>query len=189
MEALFHFIFELIKISILGSIYGTFIFVPFLIIRKFIPQKWLAKVPSEKSKLWFYSVFSVSVGLFLFMLSYWGNHGLGDNARVPIGHFKVVKAINANDVYIEKGGHNQLAIKKFSFDNKNLYAEVQQKFDDKIGNYVVWNLRNNKWTFYKTKKDYLVEITRNNYPNPTEFEGFSTHYARRWSGWKFWALP
>lgn len=189
MQVLFHFIFELIKISILGTIYGTLIFFTFFIVRKFTPKSWFTRVSSRKSKLWFFSVLFVSIGLFLFMLSYWGNHGLGDNARVPIGHFKVVKEINGNDVYIEKEEYNQLMIKKFTFDNKNLYAEIQREFDGKKGDYVVWNLRSNKWTFYKTKEDYLIEVTKNNYPNPTDFEDFSKHYERHWKGWRFWTLP
>ncbi|MEM6298570.1 MAG: hypothetical protein AAF740_07780 [Bacteroidota bacterium] len=153
------------------------------------PTSWFAKVSKNKLRLWFLSGFFILVGLFLFMISYWGNHGLGDSARVPVGHFRVVKQINGNDAYIEKERYNQLGIERFAFDNDNLYAETQLRLSHGKGDYVVWNLRTNRWKFYKTKKSYLEAAENNGYPKPTEFESFFKHYRRYWSGWRFWLLP
>jgi hypothetical protein len=90
MEVLFHGIFELIKISILGCIYATLTLVTFIIIGHYKPDSWFDKVSKKKLRLWFLSGLFISVGLFLFMFTYFGDHGLGDSARVPVGHFKVV---------------------------------------------------------------------------------------------------
>ena len=189
MEVLFHFVFELVKISILGVVYATLIFITILIIGKFKPESWFARVSKKKFRLWFLSGLFISIGLFVFMFSYWGDHGLGDSARVPVGHFLVVKEINGNDAYIEKEKYNQLGIKNFAFDNDNLYAETQRDFNGEKGDYVLWDLRSNEWTFYKTKEDYLIVAEKNNYPKPTEFEEFFEHYKRHWNGWRFWLLP
>ena len=83
---LFHFIFELVKISILGCIYATLTLVTFKIIGRFKPESWFDIVSRKKLRLWFLSGLIASFGLFGFMFTYWGDHGLGDWARIPIGH-------------------------------------------------------------------------------------------------------
>lgn len=189
MEVLFHFIFELIKISILGTIYATLTYLTILIIGKFKPESWFGQVSNKKLKLWFLSGLIISVGLFVFMLTYWGDHGLGDSTRVPIGHFKAVKGINSNNAYIEKEKYNQLEIKSFAYDNDNLYAETQRDFNGEKGDFVVWNLRTDEWTFYENKEEYLTVAENHNYPKPEEFQNFFEHYNRHWNGWRFWLLP
>ena len=41
-------------------------------------------------KLWV----CIAVGLFAFSFSYWGNHGLGDSSRIPIGNWQTISNIN-----------------------------------------------------------------------------------------------
>jgi len=84
--ALFQFIFVLIKISILGCIYATLALVTFKIIGQYKPDSWFYKVSRKKLRLWFLSGLIISVGLFGFMFTYWGDRGLGDWARIPLGH-------------------------------------------------------------------------------------------------------
>jgi len=190
MEVLFHFIFELIIISILGTIYATISFITILIIGKFKSESWFARVSKKKFKLWFLSGLFISTCLFLYMFSYWGDHGLGDTSKVPIGHFRVVNEINSHDVYIENEKNKQLEIKNFAYDNDNLYAQTTQSgFNGKKGDYVVWNLRTDEWTFYNTKEDYLIDAEKHHYPKPTEFKEFFEHYKRHWNGWRLWLLP
>lgn len=189
MEVLFHFIFELIKISILGSIYATLILVIFKIVGNYNPDSWFDRVLNKKLRLWFLSGFIISVGLFLFMFTYFGDHGLGDSAKVPVGHFQVVNQINGNASYIVNNKGNQLGIKNFTFDGKNLYAETDKEFNGEDGDYVIWDLKSDKWTFYKTQEDYIKFAKQNNYPLPNKFEDFLKFYNRHWNGWRFWLLP
>ena len=123
------------------------------------------------------------------MLTYFGDHGFGDSARVPVGHFKVVRQINGSDTYLQNANGDQLGIKSFTFDNDNLYAETQREFNSEAGDYVVWNLRTDSWTYYKTKDDYLKAVKQKNYPLPDNFEEFWEFYKRHWHGWRFWTLP
>ena len=189
MEVLFHFIFELIKISILGIVYATLTLIVFRIIGQFKPNSWFEKASKKKVRFWFLSGLFISIALFCFMFTYWGNHGLGDSARVPIGHFKVVKETNANDAYIERDKFDQIGIEKFTFDNDMLYGKIDESFDSGKGKYVVWGLRTDQWIFYQTTVDYNIAANKNNYPKPDSFEDFYTHYKRHWQGWRFWLLP
>ncbi len=189
MEVLFHFIFELIKISILGCIYATLTLVTFKIIGRYKPDSWFDRVSKKKLRLWFLSGLIISVGLFIFMFTYFGDHGLGDSARVPVGHFRVVHQINASDAYLQNSDGNQLGITRFTFDAENLYAETQRDFNGEAGDYVIWDLKSDKWTFFKTKDDYIKVAKQNNYPLPDKFEEFWELYRRHWSGWRFWVLP
>lgn len=189
MEVLFHFIFKLINISILGCIYATLTLLIFKIIGHYKPDCWFDRVSKRKLRLWVLSGFFISVGLFLFMFTYFGNHGLGDSARVPVGHFKVVRQINGTDTYLQNSKGDQLGIMNFTFDNKNLYAETQKEFNGKNGDYVIWNLRTDDWIYCKTKDEYLCIAKEKNYPAPESFEDFSEFYKRHWHGWRFWILP
>lgn len=189
MEVLFHFVFELIKISILGCIYATLTLITFKVIGHYKPDSWFDRVSKKKLRLWFLSGLFISVGLFFFMFTYFGDHGLGDSARVPVGHFKVVRQINGTDAYLQNSKGDQLGITNFTFDNENLYAETQKDFNAENGDYIVWNLRTDSWTYYKTKDDYLIVAKEKNYPTPESFQDFFEVYKRHWHGWRFWTLP
>jgi hypothetical protein len=187
MEVLVHFIFELIKISILASVYAALTLLVFKIIGRCKPGGWFDRVTKKKAKFWLLSGFIISVGLFFYMFTYFGDHGMGDSAKVPIGYFKEVRQINGTDSYIQNSKGDQLGITNFTFGNNRLYAETQKEGGK--GDYVVWDLRNDRWTFYKTKADYLTAARQNNYPAPDRFEEFENHYRRHWHGWRFWLLP
>ncbi|HCC50955.1 MAG TPA: hypothetical protein DEQ30_01975 [Porphyromonadaceae bacterium] len=189
MEVLFHFIFELIKISILASIYTTLLLLVLSVIGRLKPNSLCNSVKQNKTKFWLLGGFIISAGLLVYMFTYWGNHGMGDSAKVPVGHFKEVRQINGTDSYIQNSDGEQLGIENFVFGNSWLYAETQRKFNGGKGDYVVWDLQNDHWTFYKTKADYLMAAGQNNYPMPDRFEEFGDHYKRHWHGWRFWLLP
>lgn len=123
------------------------------------------------------------------MFTYYGNHGLGDNARVPVGHFKVVKQINGTSTYLQNSKGDQLGISNFVFDNDNLYAETGDEFGGGNGSYVIWNLRTDNWTYYGTKEDYLSVAKQMNYPEPERFKDFFEQYSKYWNGWRFFLLP
>lgn len=189
MEALFHFIFELIKISILASIYATLLLLIFKIIGYCNAGSWCDRITKKKLRFWLLSGFIVSIGLFIYMFTYFGDHGMGDTAKVPVGCFKEVRQINGVDSYIENSKGEQLGIVSFAFENNRLYAETQREYNAGKGDYVVWDLQNDQWIFFKTKADYLMVVEQNNYPLPDRFEEFENHYKRHWHGWRFWFLP
>lgn len=189
MESLFHFIFELFKISILSCFYATIAVILFKLIGSFNKESWYYKVSKNTYGFWIKSIFISGFVLFFFMFTHYGNHGLGDSARVPMRHFKTVKEINANTAYIENGDGEQVSIKSFTFDSDNLYAEIDKDMFDEKGDYIVWDLRADKYFFYTTYNDYINTAKQNNYPLPDDFKKFWHHYSQHWHGWRFFLLP
>jgi hypothetical protein len=185
MEAGFHFIFELVKISILGCIYATFALLIFKAASHYKPRKWMNVISPKQ--FWFLSGFVISVGLFGFMFTYWGNHGLGDSARIPIGYFKTVERINLSEPYIQNDKGNSLLIESFITDRNHLYAKLDKYVEE--GSFLVWDLQNDKWKFYQTKDEYLKIARLNKYPLPDTFRDFEQNYSDYWHGWRLWFLP
>ncbi|HYF03998.1 MAG TPA: hypothetical protein VEC36_11510 [Patescibacteria group bacterium] len=185
MESLFHFIFEIVKISLLGCLYATLSVKIFSRIATHKPKSWVTKLTQKQ--LWWISGFIISVFLFFFMFTYWGNHGLGDSARVPIGNFKTVRQINGTSTYIEEDNGESIGIESFTVKDSKLFAELDD-YTDK-GTYIIWNLESDKWYFYQTKNEYLKLAKQKKYPLPDTFKDFQYHYSDYWHGWRFFLLP
>lgn len=184
MEVLFHFIFQLIKIFIQSSFYAFLVIVIFSYIGYFKPQSWFNKISGNKTKLWFSSIYKIYIFLFFFQFTYFGNHGLGDHAIIPIGHFEIVNQINGNQTYIEKNGQ-QLSINSFAFDGDKLFANI----DSDIANYLIWDLKTDNWTFLKSEDEYIKIAHKQNYPSLNNFDNFNSYYSQYWHGWRFVLLP
>jgi hypothetical protein len=189
MESLFHFIFELFKISILSCFYATIAVILFKLFGSFNKESWYYRVSKNTYAFWIKSIFISGFTLFFFMFTHYGNHGLGDSARVPIRHFKAVREINANSTYIENGEGEQVGIKKFTYDSNYLYAQTDEEMLDSKGGYVVWDLHADKFFIYTSHDLYINTAKQNHYPMPDEFRDFWHQYSQHWHGWRFWLLP
>ena len=178
MEAGVHFVFELLKIAILSTIYSTVIFLAITALKP--------KIIKNSKRFWRKCLFTIYGSLFVFMFTYWGDHGLGDSYYIPIPHYKTV---NQGDetAYIENSKANQLEIKRFSYDNKYLYAEIADK-NQINDDYIVWNLQTDEWKTYSTNS-FLILSKTSKTASPKYFKDFDTHYDNYWSGWRFWLLP
>ena len=86
---IFHFVFEIIKISILGSVYACLILLLFRVIAVFSPDGWFARTSEKQLNFWFKSGFLISISLFSFMFTYWGDHGLGDSSEGFLDFFSL----------------------------------------------------------------------------------------------------
>ena len=176
MAALFHFGFELIRIGILSSIYSLLIILIILLINKFTSRQF-----RNKRRLWKILTSIIYSLLFVFMFTYWGDHGLGDEAYIPIGNDKTVNQIDGAENYLEKKSGEQLSIKDFAFDKDYLYTELQ---DDPKYNYAIWDLKTDQWRFYINQFDLEKAIGKT-----IAFEDFWIYYNNYWNGWRFWLLP
>ena len=126
-----HFIFELLKISMLSTVYGTIVFFIIRIIKG-------SQIKSTR-QLWKKCFSTIYLILFVFMFTYWGDHGLGDDSNIPISHYKSVYQSDET-AYIENKKGAQVEIGKFSYNNKYLYAEIADTAEIK-GDYLVWDLQ------------------------------------------------
>jgi hypothetical protein len=193
MEVLFHFVFQLIKIGILASIYASILIGILLIIGKFKKTEYLERVKSEKGKFWFSFGFLISIGRFIFSFTYWGNHGLGDGPMIPIGHWETIENTNWNEYGYLKGQKTSDGIDiettKFKVTNDKLCGNLKSWFYDFENTYFVLDLETDEMTEFKTESEFNEYTENNKLPNSNELLSFEENYRNHWSGIRFLLLP
>lgn len=169
MAVLIHFIFSLFKIAILASGYALLI----VLTLKLTSPKRL-----PKKKIWFASGAIISVCLFIFMFTHWGDHGLGDSARIPLKYGREVNQTDGYWTYITPEGYEYevLTLQQFSYTDEFLIGVVDEP---KIAKYAIWDLSSNKVEFTNELGPKYSRIT---------FQKFFSHYQDYWGGWRFWLL-
>ena len=193
MEVLFHFIFQLIKIGILASIYASILIGIILIVGKFKKTEYLERVKLEKGKSWFSFGFLISIGLFIFSFTYWGNHGLGDGPMIPIGHWETIENTNWTEYGYLKGQKtsdgNELETTKFKVTNHKLCGNLKSSFYNYENLYFVLDLKTDKMTEFKTESEFNEYAKNNDLPKASELLSFKKNYRNRWGGIRFLLLP
>ena len=188
--ALFHLIFELIKISILSSIYSILILLIFKIIAHYKPNSWFDRVSKKKLKFWFISGLCLSIFLFYFMFSHFGDHGLGDSARIPIGHGKAIQEVDGIQAYIQdEGPISMIEIDSFKISDDFVYGFITNGNENYEGSYFIYNLENNSIKTYTLESDYTNALRKEELDENTKYEDFKYYYSEYWHGWRFWLLP
>ena len=187
MEVLFHFVFELIKIAILSSIYALVILFLLKGISRYKTKKFFDKIISNNVLFWFISGVIISILQFFWMFSYSGSHGLGDYARIPLGHNKEVQQMNGDWTFISPKGYEYEKFRIYSFALKGNYFVGQKTMEAE--KYYIWNLRSNEIESINSKEEYRVQANELNLPEISEFKKFYEMYNKYWGGWRFWLLP
>jgi energy-coupling factor transporter transmembrane protein EcfT len=193
MEVLFHFIFQLIKIGILASIYSFILIGILLIIGKFKPTEFIKRVKTEKKKYWFSFGFLISIGLFIFSFTYWGNHGLGDGPMIPIGHWETIENTNWTEYgYLKEQKTSDgidIETTQFKVANNKLCGNLKSWFYDFENTYFVLDLKTDEMTEFKTESEFNEYAENNKLPNSNELLSFEENYRNHWSGIRFLLLP
>jgi len=189
MEVLFHGIFSIFKLALLGCIYATLTLLSFRIIGLLKPTSWFNRVSKKKIKFWFKSGALISVGLVVFSSTHWGNHGLGDFATIPLRHGKVVNQINGTQAFIDiEYQYGDLFIGDFAKTSDYVVGKTETSPVDDPRDYFAWNLKTNEVTYFDTKEEFEAYSEMNNLPKSKEFKSFWEHYKAFWNGWRFWTL-
>lgn len=186
--ALFHLLFTLIKIAILACLYATLTLVAFRIIGHDKPQSWFYRVSRRKWRLWFRSGFFISVGLFVFMCTHFGNHGFGDSARVPVGHGRAIQEIDGVRAYIQEQDIAMLQVDRFAVTDDYVYGLTGDFNENYEGNFFVYDLDNNTVRTFSDQK-YLSFLKAKGLETNPEYKDFRYYYRQYWGGWRFWLLP
>jgi hypothetical protein len=190
MVTIYHFIFELIKILILGCIYATLTFVIFKSLGRFKPDSWFDRFSKRKLRFWLLSAFVISVGLVFFMFSYYGDHGLGDDARVPIGYGRAIQEMDARQAYIQdEGPIPMLTLKRFIVTDQFVYGVSGEEEDNYDGNYFVYDLEKNSVTSFVDQSTYLNHLRELALDRDTNYKDFNFYYTKYWTDLRFWLLP
>lgn len=189
MASLFHLLFTLIKISILSSIYAALLLAAFRITGNKKPESWFYRVSRNKFRLWFRSGLIISVSLFIFMFTYYGNHGFGDSARVPVGHGRSIQQVDGVQAYIQEDGVSMLPIDKFIVTDDFVYGMAGDFNENYDGNFFFYDLASNIVTSFTREKDYLEFLKKKGVNDTADYKDFYHYYSEYWGGWRFWTLP
>lgn len=191
MEVIIHFVFEVFKIAVLSSFYAVLLLLLFMFLERKFRSGSFAKFLKDKFRFWMISVFIISIILFVFVFSYWGNHGLGDSARIPVGYGKEVTEINGANAYINPIGYEfgDLPVKKFIKKDYFLVGETDTSPVDQPLPYFSWNLKNGEFKLFSDKTEFDKFLIQNQLPEQNEFRTFYENYSDYWNGWRFWLLP
>lgn len=190
MFALFGLAFEFIKISILSTIYSLLVL--FLgRLTKFIKRNNIL-YRATKSVIRFCLIVGpfIFIGLCAFSFTYYGNHGLGDSVRIPVGHGQVINNVDDRFTWFDTASDGQVAISNYIVRENKIFANgVNEDENPSDSLYIVYDLVIKKLIRFKTKQQYSDYAEKNNYPSINEFYDFGKHYDEYWNGWRFWLLP
>lgn len=175
------------KISILASIYAALVVWACKIIGKFQPGSWFYRASRKRLKLWFYSGTFIALALLIFMFTYWGDHGLGDSARIPVGHSCAVEQTNGMLAYLQHSHMPALEIDKFTITDDYLYGTMNRN-ENYEGGYFIYDLVNNKVETFIQESEFLTSLVSHNLNPEIELKDFNYHYHEYWNGWRFWFL-
>ncbi len=183
MEVLIHFIFEIIKIGILSSVYSTLILLILLLLKLNIKTDWLKNLIVNNGKFWFTLCILNSIVLFCWMWTYWGSHGLGDSARIPIGFGKSIEQINGNLTFLDLKKQNGIyPIHSFAIHEHFCVGKHNNE-------YFIWDLLADDIVSFETQSEYELKAKELDLPKPDDFHEFWDPYQKFWGGWRFWLLP
>ena len=193
MEVMIHFVFELIKISILATAYATILLLLFRWIARVYPDGWFDQASRRKGRFWMRSGSLIWVGLFVFLFSYYGDHGLGDGPRVPIGHGLVVGNTNWDEYgYVDEvltSDGVSLQMTRFMVSDDKLLGNLDSWFDTFSNAYFIYDMDSEVLTEFATQREFDAYAQQYELPNSASLKTFAENYDDRWGGWWFWLLP
>lgn len=188
MEVLIHLVIELAKISILGCIYATLILIIIKIIANNKPNSWFGRLSRKKLRLWCLSGLFISGGLFFFMFTHFGDHGLGDSARIPVGHWRAIQEVNGTQAYLQDDDISALEIESFIITDDYVYGLAINSNENYEGRYFVYDLINNNVKTFTEKRDFANFLVEHNLDSQPNYKDFSYYYKEHWNGWRLWLL-
>ncbi|HTD97872.1 MAG TPA: hypothetical protein VK668_01230 [Mucilaginibacter sp.] len=176
MFTLFHFGFELIKMAIQAAVY-SFIIYSLVFIYTEINKS------SRLKQFKFAGIFLSTYGLlFVFSFTYYGNHGLGDEALIPLGHWETMNSGDGYAYFTASGTSEQLAVDSFLVKNDTLCAASAKVF-------FIYPLQSGVMKKFGSKYLYNKYALAHHLPQAHQLKTLWVQYHEYWSGWRFWMLP
>ncbi len=184
MEVLFHFIFQLFKIAVLAFVYSFFLSKVSTLLNKY--RKTLKVISIARA------YFPAYLVLLFFSFSYYGNHGLGDGPKIPIGNWKTIENTNWEDygyLNINNSNNRPIQLKRFLVQKNKLCGEYGGFFYSYNNQYLVYDLSADKIKEFGSKETYNAYATKHKLPQAHELLSFSQNYSNYWGGIRFLLLP
>lgn len=190
MGILFQFIFSIFKIMVLGYIYSYLTILTFKYLSKQNSDNWFSKVLNHFPKFKIICRLIYSLGLFIFMFTHWGDHGLGDRSRIPLSYGREIGNIDGTNTYIPNtiNRRSDINIGNFAVTNDIICGEVIGDTIDYAGKYFVFDIKTNEIGFLKDRKQFDKYALENNLPTADKFNDFFYHYSKYWNTWRFFVF-
>lgn len=184
-------VFLILKIAVQASIYSTIILFAFFIVAKTTHLSFPKKLMKHKFISWFITGFIISILFIVYAFSYWGNRGLGDYARIPIGNDYEVGNIDGASTYFE-GADNpgrQAFLNRFAIYEDKLCAEFYGfNADDCKDCVIILDIYSGQTKEFHSTKEYEAYASVLHLPLKKDFKDFFANYWDYWGGRVFF-LP
>lgn len=180
--ALPHLIVIIVKVCIQSAIAGLLLALLLRLILGFNKKRFLVS--------WLSISIISFIGLFVYLNTHWGDHGIGDYKRIPLLHERSIQKINDINVQIEPDNytHGSLMINHFVITDNAIVGSTATSTVDDPEPYFKWDLQLNEITFYKSDSVYNEVAINDGYPPIDTFKPFDSYYNNYWYGWRFWLL-
>lgn len=193
MESTVHFIFQLVKITILSCLYAVSVLFIFKFIAKNKPGSWFERTTKEKSHFLKNTISVFWVALLVFSFTYYGNHGLGDFARIPIGYGKEVNSTDWSEYAVvdndNTNGEGNIETTRFAVKDYVLVGNLDSEFYSYKNSYFYYDLKSDVIKEFSNKSDFDAFANKQNLPNSLQLASFEGNYSMYWHGWRFWLFP
>ena len=183
MEVIFHFVFQLFKISCLSAAYAGLVVLGL----RFVKVGRLGVIE------WFGLGALIWIGLFVYSFTYWGNHGLGDTYRIPLGNSKVLESINAMEyadlLDVMNSSGQRVEMSKFAFTEEVLVGNCDDWFYDVPCSFFAYEIASENLLEFPDSSSYMTSALKHGWPTLEEHGTYEQNYRKHWSGWRYWLLP
>jgi len=167
--------FELVRIALIATVYSTIIFLLKIIYTKIKPGS-LKQIKFRKIYL-----FAVAL-LFVFSFTYYGDHGLGDDSYLPLGHGQTMEASDGYAFFSPRGVQQTVSVDSFVI-KRNMLCMASGT------SYLVYNLDKGELKKFDNKNLYEQYAASRSLPMTNQLKKFEEQYRAYWNGWRFWLLP
>lgn len=187
MEYLFGLIFTVVKVLLQASAYATLLVILARMYAGFSPTSKVATLASSGRQLWRLGGLIALLALFLIANTPWGDHGLGDYARLPLGNGEIIEQVNGTEAYFQAEAPLKLAtdqpfIDSFAVANDVLCGKASDE------SFFTYDLATKQQRIFADSQEYTAYARQHALPAISEFKSFATHYHDYWGGWRFWLL-
>jgi hypothetical protein len=187
MEYLFGLVFTLVKVAVQAWAYASVLLILARLWARVAPGSALAKLTANGKRFRWRSGIVAAAALFLIANTHWGDHGLGDYARIPLGNSEVMQEINGMEAYFEaevplKLSTDQPFIDSFQVTNDVLCGQANDK------TFFTYDLVTKQQRHFGDAQEYTTYAAQHGLPAVSEFKSFNEQYRHYWGGWRFWLL-
>jgi hypothetical protein len=183
MTALFHFGYVLIKIAALAVMYATLTLGILILIAYAFPESRLAKWMHDRFRFWKGTFYIIALGLFVYSITYWGDHGPGDSSLIPVGHGELIRNGDGVFTYFYTSDYKQRHIYRYTVHKARICAEQDNSM------YLIYDLETKELKEFLTQAEYEEYAKVNQLPGSKAFMDFADHYKDYWNGWRGKLLP